>query len=343
MITLIVVNYRTAAMAVEAIRSARSASSQALEVVVVDNSNDATEASLLRTHCDSLLVSERNRGYAGGINDAMRVSRGDRVVITNPDVLFRADAIDELVRALDDAAVSGPSLFWDEEGKWHLPPGDLATGREMVERAFAGRSPAFREQWDRRRVLRRIAFWSLAATTRVAMLSGAVLAMRRDVFDRLEGFDERFELYFEENDFLRRAAVLRQPIVHVPSARCRHIYNQSAAQVAEEAAVRFAQSELRYLEKWNGPFAARFLRRMIRPLPPIDAAPLTATAALPVEPGMLVEASPLQSFSTAAGHFPEGREVVFPEEVLRSLKGELFVRMVDRLSGRTLSTYKITS
>ena len=58
MLSLLVVNYRSAALAIDAIRSARAATTDELQVVVVDNSCDAAEADALRPHADVLLVSD---------------------------------------------------------------------------------------------------------------------------------------------------------------------------------------------------------------------------------------------------------------------------------------------
>jgi GT2 family glycosyltransferase len=342
MISLLIVNYRSAALAAEAIRTARQWTSSPLQVVVVDNSCDASEAEALRAHADVLLVSRTNRGYAGAINDGRRACTGETIVVSNPDVTFSAGALDVLQYPLvkQRAAVAGPALFWDDGQRWMLPPGDLSTGREKIDEVLASRSRAWFEQRDRRRFLRRVAFWSQQETTRTTMLSGAVLAIRAADFDELSGFDERFLLYFEETDFLRRVAQSRRRIVYVPAARCRHVYNQSAGQVAGEAAARYAQSEMLYLEKWNGPFAARALKRLERPMQSYEVTDVTPPLILS-DSDVVVEASPHPSFSTAAGHFPASSSVDLPPEVRASLRGDFYLRTVVRATGQVLGTYRI--
>jgi N-acetylglucosaminyl-diphospho-decaprenol L-rhamnosyltransferase len=342
MISLLVVNYRSAALAAEAIRSARASTSEALQVIVVDNSCDSAEAVALREHADTLLVADTNRGYAGGINLGRSACTGATIVVSNPDVVFAPFAIDRLHAALDRAAVSGPSFFWDEAHEWMLPPGDLNSGPEKLDEVLASRSPVWREQRERRRFLRRVAFWSQRDTTRTRMLSGAVMAIRADDFDLVDGFDERFPLYFEESDFLRRIAGIRKRIVYVPDAQCRHLFNQSAVQVASEAAARYARSELRYLEKWNGPFVARTLKRLERPLPNVDATPISLPIVIDRD-DVVIEASPLATFATAAGHFPRGRTIDVPREILASLRGDLYLRVVVRKTAEVVGTYKITA
>lgn len=339
MISLLVVNYRSGALAADAVRTARLATAQPLQVVIVDNSCDAREAEALRGIADVLIAAATNRGYAGGINDGRRACEGGTIVVANPDVTFAPHAIDALDDALRHAAVAGPALFWDDAHEWMLPPGDLLTGAEKLDEVLASRSRAWFEQRDRRRFRKRVAFWSLDRTTEMRMLSGAVMAIRASAFDRAGGFDERFALYFEETDFLRRMETLRERVVYVPGARCRHLYNQSAGQVASEAAARYVQSELRYLEKWLGPFAARLLKRIERPMPEIPAQEHGPFLQLERE-DVVVEASPLPSFVTAAGHFPRRRSVLAPAGLWR---GPLYVRVVQRKTGTILGTYKIAA
>ena len=342
MISLLIVNYRSAALAAEAIRTARASTADPLQVVVVDNSCDAAEANALRGLADTLIVSDTNRGYAGGINLGRPACAGQTIIVSNPDVTFAADAIAHLHEALERAAVAGPAFFWDAGHQWMLPPGDLNTAPEKLDEVLASRSPVWREQRDRRRFRKRVAFWSRQQTTDTRMLSGAVMAIRAAEFDRVDGFDERFPLYFEESDFLRRMAALRRRIVYVPAARCRHLFNQSAAQVASEAAAHYAESEVRSLEKWNGPFIARTLKRLERPLPTIEAQPLRLPLLLDSD-DLVIEASPLATFATAAGHFPSTREVDVPRDVLASLRGDLYLRVVTRRTAEVLGTYKITA
>jgi GT2 family glycosyltransferase len=341
MISLLVVNYRSAALAADAITSARATTVRPLQIVVVDNSCDPREADVLRPHADVLLVSERNRGYAGAINDGRRACTGETIVIANPDVRFMAEAIDLLAESLGGrVAVAGPALYWDDGCRWFLPPADLHMGREVLGAALASRSRELSEVRDRRRVRRRIAFWSLRNTTAVKAISGAVMAVSTNAFDAVGGFDERFFLYFEEADFLRRVSEQRRRIAYVPQARCRHLYNQSAGQTSSESASLYAESEERYLEKWNGPFVARTLARLRRPWPGRPAETTRGPIDLPAD-DVVVEASPLPSFETAAGFFPTGARVDVPDEVWRTYRGEaLYLRAVKRATGEALATFR---
>lgn len=327
-IALLVVNYRSAALALEAIRTARAATARPLRVVVVDNSVDPAEEAALRGAADAVIVSRQNVGYAAAINAGRRACRADVIVVSNPDVRFGVASIDAL--ADSGAAVAGPALFWDDAHRWFLPPSDLQTLGQTLDRAMASRVGEWARRRDRRRACARAAFWSLRRTTRVRAVSGAVMAIRAKAFDEAGGFDERFRLYFEENDFLRR---VRGEIAYVPAARCRHLYNQSAAGSAE-AAVAYAESEMAYLRKWNpilGPAVKRIERRV--------AAADLGDRPPAIGGDVIVEASPLPTFETAAGNLDGALDV--PDEVWSAYRGEvLYLRAVDRRTGECLAAWR---
>jgi N-acetylglucosaminyl-diphospho-decaprenol L-rhamnosyltransferase len=332
--SLVVVNYHSAALAADAIRTARASTQNPLQVIVVDNSVDPSEAAALRSHADVLLVQETNLGYGTAVNRARAKCDGEVLIVCNPDVRFDAASIDTLIAA--DADVAGPALFWDDAFQWFLPPSDLHTSAEAIDAAIASRSVRWSRSRDRHRIRKRVAFWTLHDTTPVPAISGAVMAIRRSAFDRVGGFDERFHLYFEEIDFQRRLPA--GSVAYAPKARCRHLYNQSAGR-SPDAAAKYARSEMQYLEKWSGKVFAKWIKSFERQATPPAAQRLTDDIQLD-QPYVVIEASPLASFDTAAGHFPAQSKVAIPSEVWQSYQGEaLYLRVIDRDSARVIATY----
>jgi GT2 family glycosyltransferase len=83
---------------------------------------------------------------------------------------------------------------------------------------------------------------------------GTFMAVRRDAFRQLGGFDEGYFLYGEDLDLCHRAAAHGLRTVHVPEARAVHGANVSAAQrfgLGREAAV--VRGEMRFYARRGGP------------------------------------------------------------------------------------------
>lgn len=346
--SVVIVNYRTAALACEAVASARTASSLPVEVIVIDNSESAEEAGVLAgSGADLVLVAPRNLGYGAGVNFGASKATGDVLLAANPDVIFHAGAIDALLDGSDDRTVAGPAIFWDRACSWRLPPADLPSAAHKIAQLRASRSVSYARRRDAARARERAWFWSLGSTTDVDAISGAVMAIPRGLFDRAGGFDEQFFLYFEEMDLIRSIRRLGGHVVYVPGARCTHLYNQSAPANAD-AGSHFGQSEERYLRKWNGQSMVTVLQVFGRPLPEYeDFTPVKRGEALPLDTiapeHCVIEASSLTTFETAAGTFPVEAEVRVPEPILRRYSEPvLYIRAIEKETGRMIRAWAMS-
>jgi hypothetical protein len=97
-------------------------------------------------------------------------------------------------------------------------------------------------------------------------LSGSLLALRREVWERVGPFDPGYPLYFEETDWLLRVRRAGCPAWYVPTAEAVHLHGQSA--VAEPRSGRwFEESARRFRERWYGAWFADLLEGAGRRLP----------------------------------------------------------------------------
>lgn len=168
-------------------------------IVVVDNSLDAdTEALVsLRSRQDTritLLTPDANKGFAGGCNiGAAATNESDFLLFLNPDARLTR-GMGELVTALasHEAIIASARLVsnspWESINARPLP----SVRRELQKAVVGSRAYSLRH--------------SLPPASRVGQVDGALLVISREDFLRLEGFDERFELYYEDVDLCARAA-----------------------------------------------------------------------------------------------------------------------------------------
>ncbi len=171
-------------------------------IVVVDNSRDpATKQVIIRQFPDETrieYVAGPNVGFAAGCNlGAGLAGECDYLGFVNPD-LFLTSPIGELATEL---ARSGAAIV---SARTHvLSVGNarnigshgshgVSVARELA-RATIGLNRAYR--YNR----------SFTSTRAVDALAGALLVMRRDTFFTLGGFDERFNLYYDDVDLCHRA------------------------------------------------------------------------------------------------------------------------------------------
>lgn len=270
MISLVVVSYRSAALAREAIAGFRSdaeAAREPAEVVVVENS---CEVEAFRGVADLTLNPGRNLGFAAALNAGIAAARGDLLFLANPDLVFRPHSVAALAAAMRggrEPLAAGPAFFLDAAMTIHAPPAEEPHPFDLVRRRIS-QNPATADRPFRRRLrrmLRAVRETERGETAKAEALSGALVGMTRRTFDRVGPFDEGYALYYEENDWQLRLRAAGGTLLRVGAARVVHRYAQSTRQ-EPRAAAWFAESERRY-------FTAHFGGRGATGLDALAAAP----------------------------------------------------------------------
>jgi len=182
-----------------------------VEVIVVDNgSTDATREYVEAAHpWVRVQVLEENEGYAAANNAGFRVAKGEYLVVLNPDTEVEPDFVSALVDAVNQDGVglstSRICLFNDREvinacgNDIHVT--GLGTCRGLWLPSSDFDSPA-----------------------RVASVSGCAFMIRRDVLDRIGGFDEDYFTYIEDTDLSLRANLAGYRIAYAPRSIVYHKY-----------------------------------------------------------------------------------------------------------------------
>ena len=278
-LSLVLVAYRSSGVIGPALASFRDEARAAGlrgETVVVDHSGDAAEAARLRALGPTNLLLRENRGYAAGLNAGVAAARGATILAGNADIRFAPGALAALLEALGRGwDVVGP-LFGI--GGFTFPPADVQTPGAVVARWLASRSLGVWRAFMRRELRRCRRVWEAGAPLAVSALSGALLAFPRAAAGRVGPWDEHYFLYFEETDWLTRAAAAGMRIAQAPAARVEHLWGQAADPASSGG--HYLASRSRFLAShfgWRGRLASRLpLGRT-----PLRPAPLTGPASLP--------------------------------------------------------------
>ncbi len=330
-LTAIVVSHRSAAEAAACVASLRDGfrhESIVGEIVLVDCASGPEEVRALEAvPADIRVFLDDNRGYSGGVNAGLARAGGDRLLVSNADVVFGEGALTELLAAIEEPRVgaAAPLCHWDAGGRLRLPAesGPTLLG-ELGWRSF----PAFA-----RRTLR---LWRDGGDARY--LVGAVLAARRDVFDRVGRFDERFPFEYEESEWEDRVRAAGLALRFVARAPVRHLFARSSGRNPETERRREVSRRLYRERRWGA--AGRWLieRRAARLRAP-SRFPKIDEPALAARPGAWVAVSTNPSLVPFAGA-PLDHDFRLPPEVLASLPpGGVYLRVFREADGRALETF----
>jgi N-acetylglucosaminyl-diphospho-decaprenol L-rhamnosyltransferase len=254
-IGIIVVTYNSAA---EIGACLDAASGSGAEIVVVDNNSaDGTQAEVAR-HGVRLIANSSNRGFAAAVNQGCAELHCRYLLLLNPDAILCSDL--EPLRAACDRprAVGAGGRLLDSGGRpqvgfmvRQLPtPATLILEVLLLNRIWPG-NPINSKY--------RGLGLDYSRSQQVEQPAGAFLMIRRDVWQRLGGFDEEFlPVWFEDVDFCRRAINEGYSLRYEPSAVAKHTGGHSIpALTLEMRRVYWYRSLLRYSAKHFRPAGMR--------------------------------------------------------------------------------------
>jgi len=240
----------------------------AYEVLVYDNaSSDATLARVRQTPSPvEVIESAANDGFATGTNRVLAQSQGRFVFLLNPDCELAPGALTLLVNFLDEhphVAAAAP-LLADESGGSQR---EFQLRRLPTLRTFATEILLLDKLFPRNKITAHYRYRDADLThpIRIEQPAAAAFLIRREVFDEIGPFDERFApAWFEDVDYCRRLAAAGKEIFAVPAARARHFGGASLEHVG---LARFVDVWYRnmwlYAKKWFTAGEAEELRWMI--------------------------------------------------------------------------------
>jgi N-acetylglucosaminyl-diphospho-decaprenol L-rhamnosyltransferase len=202
-------------------------------LVAVDNASTDGSAELLRARGEErsalrLIEIGHNAGYAAAVNAAFAAVPGSDVMLLNPDVeLPGPEPVADLTAVLaahPRVAVAAPRMIGEDgaiQPSARRFPSLLALlGTMAAPRAVS----AIRRSHDR--------FVEPSSSRRAVVVDwviGAAMLIRRDAFDDVGGWDERFFLYIEDTDFCRRCARAGWAVAYVPEVVLRHGYRRASS------------------------------------------------------------------------------------------------------------------
>lgn len=197
---------------------ALSASSLAVDVLVVDNgSADGTAAFVRRERPSVVVIEQDNRGYAGGNNRGLihAKSAGKQyALVVNPDIVLDRDCVERLVAFADEhplVALASPKIYYpDRKTIW-----------------FAGARINWIDGTTPQVGQGQIDIGIPGPPEPIERACGAAMLVCMDAVSQVGPMAEEYFLYFEEVDWSVRFVAAGWELFIVPAARCVHAPSSS--------------------------------------------------------------------------------------------------------------------
>jgi GT2 family glycosyltransferase len=237
-LSIIIVNWNTKALLRQCLESIyTSADGLVFDVYVVDNGSTDGSAAMVESDFPgvTVLINEKNEGFAKANNQALCVASGRYVVLLNSDTVVQPDALNKMVAFLDtrgDVASAGckllsergevqlsaawfPSIFTPLVGGIVLP---RLFARVFGVKRFPGQIYLLPESHEE--------------IQEVDWVCGACLMVRRSVLEDIGLLDENLFMYGEEIDWCFRIRKKGWKVCYFPESEVMHLHGGSALRPA---------------------------------------------------------------------------------------------------------------
>ncbi len=174
-------------------------------VIIIDNNSSDKSADDLFNEKLILITNLENRGFSKACNQGFHICKAEYVLLLNPDTVLYETTLTDCVNFMNinkDVDILGCKLI-DEKGS-HSPscsrfPHPLryffdSTGLSLLAPKIF-KPATLMTDWDHKE------------SKQVDQVMGAFMFMKKNLFERIGYFDERFFVYLEEVDFSKRLAL----------------------------------------------------------------------------------------------------------------------------------------
>ena len=172
-----------------------------VSAIVVDNASSDDTLRQIKPGVQ-VIANAENRGFAAAVNQGVRSSDAEFVLLLNPDTRLLTP-VDELIRASSQYGLASGKLV-DKTGRTQK---GFTVRRLPTLASLLFEVLGINRLWPSNPVNRRYRYLDrdLNQEGVVEQPAGAFLMFRRDIWKQLGGFDEGFyPVWFEDVDFCRR-------------------------------------------------------------------------------------------------------------------------------------------
>lgn len=266
-LTISIVNWNTKEHLTDCLRSLLESDFKDFEIFVVDNnsSDGSCEAVRKLFPAVNLISNTDNLGFGKANNQAIKKANGEYILILNPDIIFYKDTLGQMISFMDKnpkTGVLGIKLL-EKDGK----ESQKGYFRKMPSLTQVFLFYTLLENITLKNKFLRNKFWAQDDTgkiTEISQIPGACLFSRKDLLQKIGGFDEDFKLFFEDVDLCYRIQKNGFKLIYNPEIKAVHIGAQSISKLPyDELAGRFYESMYLFFKKHHTLIGAKTAKIVI--------------------------------------------------------------------------------
>lgn len=235
-LSIILVFYNRAELSLACLNSILEYADVDYEIIIYNNnSTDYTDQLLERIHNVKIINSKTNVGFLRACNIAAKEAKGEYILLLNNDAVIHQYAFSNALKVFEEeenvGAVGGKIILLDGSLQ---EAGSIIWNDGSCQGYGRGRNPNDPEFGFRREV---------------DYCSGALLFIKTEYWENLEGFDPLFEpAYYEESDLCLRLRLLGLKTYYEPTSIITH-FEFGSSEKSEHAITLQKTNRVKFIEK----------------------------------------------------------------------------------------------
>lgn len=212
-----------------------------------NNSTDNTVELIEEQFPDAKIIrNSKNGGFGYGHHMVLDKLTSKYHVIINPDIILKNDSISALVELLekDNSVVMATSKILNEDGTEQFLPKKFP----KLKYLFGGRLERFGGIFAKLRDEYTMKNKDITEQIDIEFCTGCFFVIRTEVLKKLNGFDDRFFMYFEDVDLSRRAKEFGR-VVFYPDVEVIHLWERASSKKLKLLCTHI-NSMFKYYLKW---------------------------------------------------------------------------------------------
>lgn len=229
------------------------------ETLLVDNcSTDSTVEFVEKNFPDVLITRNRKQlGYGANQNQNIARAKGKFILLMNPDIVVPEELFHTMVSFLEqnkDAGIATCRVCNEDGSCQYLNKREPAILDLLIRRFFQPKLQKILPSELRNLLAKRIDSYEMRDSgydhvMDVPFISGSFIFARSALIKEVNGFDERFFMYFEDVDLCRRVRQKARSL-YCPDVSVTHRWERASHKSLKWTLV-FALSTFRYFHKWG--------------------------------------------------------------------------------------------
>ncbi|OGD90905.1 hypothetical protein A3A54_00910 [Candidatus Curtissbacteria bacterium RIFCSPLOWO2_01_FULL_39_62] len=231
-ISLIILNYNGLNDTLACLESLEvvEADNNSLETIVVDNnSSDGSQEALSMIKNIIFIKNDKNFGFSGGNNTGIKyaLNKGsDFVILLNNDTIVEKSFVKNLVRAANKADIISPKIYFAKGYEFHKKRYSEKDLGKVIW--YAGGKIDWQNVIGKHVGVDAVDKGQFSKSAITDFATGACMLVKREVFEKIGFFDEKYFLYLEDMDLCVRAKKAGFKILFEPRAA---IWHKNAASI----------------------------------------------------------------------------------------------------------------